>query len=83
MITFIDLYRKNYEEPIKDIKYEATNDDYRMILTYYFENVEITFESIETGDTKWIAISVEVITDDKKYFDNKYEFIKNAIKKIK
>lgn len=83
MITFIDLYRKNYKEPIKDIKYKRTaHDDYRMVITYVFNCVEITFECVETENSKWISIFAEISSDDKNYFDNRYEFIKNTIKEI-
>lgn len=83
MITFIDLYRKEYKEPIKDVKYKrGFHDDYRMIITYKFENVDIQFESVETDNTKWIALHVDIDSEDKKIFDEKYNFISNILTQL-
>lgn len=83
MITFIDLYRKELGEPIKDIKYKRENhDSYRMIMIYEFNDVDITFESVDSGSTKWIAARIEVDNDDKNYFDKQYEIITTLIDQV-
>lgn len=83
MITFIDLYRKYYKEPIKDIKYKkGYHEDFRMVITFYFENEELTFECVETDDTNWVCLTLEMDTKNKKLFDDKYDFIIKTIKQI-
>ena len=88
VISLVDMYRKKYNEPIKNIRYKENSDNYRTTIIFEFKDVDLTFESVKTKDTNWTHITLEVDSYNeeseklKEMFDDRYKFIKETIKRL-
>jgi len=87
IISFVDMYRKKYDEPIENIRYKENSDNYRTTIIFEFKDVDITFESVKTKDNNWTHICLEVDSREesevlKELFDDRYKFMKETIKKL-
>lgn len=83
MLVFIDIFKNQFKVKVEKISYEdTTQKDYKYIYTFKFSYYDIKFESIVSSDTNWMKIDALVWGEDKKIFDDIYNFTIKTIEDI-